>query len=127
MGEGSGREPSGRRAPALLHAAPQVRELRGTQCVARRHVHLLRQGSATPREHQERTVFEMFEAERAALMGYRDRFDGFHATSASVSKTCLVRFDKNNYSVAGIVVAEHMRHKNTVAIVQWQGTALVRR
>ena len=27
-------------------------------------------------------------------------FDGFHATQASVSKTCLVRFDNNKYPVA---------------------------
>jgi hypothetical protein len=30
---------------------------------------------------------------------YVGRFDGFHAVPASVSKTCLVRFDKNRYSV----------------------------
>ena len=29
------------------------------------------------------------------------RFDGFHAVPASVSKTCLVRFDNNQYSVDG--------------------------
>lgn len=59
------------------------------------------------------------------------RFDGFHATPASVSKTCLVRFDNNRYSVSahaigrpvdvhayadriviqqdGVVVGEHAR------------------
>ena len=64
-------------------------------------------------------------------MAYRGVFDGFHATTASVSKTCLVRFDRNKYSVAskavgrpvdiyayaerivikqdGIIVAEHVR------------------
>src|SRR5215475_11824945 len=31
-------------------------------------------------------------------------FDGFHATHASVSKTCLVRFDNNKYSVASRAV-----------------------
>jgi hypothetical protein len=30
--------------------------------------------------------------------------DGFHATRASVSKTCLVRFDTNKYSVASRAV-----------------------
>jgi hypothetical protein len=29
----------------------------------------------------------------------RGRFDGFHEVTASVSKTCLVRFDNNKYSV----------------------------
>jgi hypothetical protein len=33
------------------------------------------------------------------LVAYRGRFDGFHALPASVSKTCLVRFDNNKYSV----------------------------
>jgi len=32
------------------------------------------------------------------------RFDGFRATQASVSKTCLVRFDNNKYSVAARAV-----------------------
>jgi hypothetical protein len=31
-------------------------------------------------------------------------FDGFHATPAAVSKTCLVRFDNNKYSVASHAV-----------------------
>jgi len=46
-----------------------------------------------------RYLWEVFEAERASLVPYRGRFDGFHAVEASVSKTCLVRFDNNKYSV----------------------------
>ena len=92
---------------------------------------------------KEKTVFEMFEAERPVLMAYRGAFDGFHATSASVSKTCLVRFDRNKYSVAskavgrpvdvhayadrivikqdGVVVAEHVRRfgRNQTAYDPW--------
>src|SRR6202795_2447537 len=34
----------------------------------------------------------------------RERFYGFHAVPASVSKTCLVRFDNNKYSVAASAV-----------------------
>jgi hypothetical protein len=49
-------------------------------------------------EQTEKTVFEMFEAERGALIGYRGPFDSFRATVASVSKTCLVSFDGNKYS-----------------------------
>ncbi len=84
--------------------------------------------------HPERpgaTVWEAFEEERPPLVPYRGRFDGFHALPASVSKTCLVRFDTNKYSVNakavgrpveihayadrivirqdGIVVADHAR------------------
>ena len=37
-------------------------------------------------------------------MTYRGPFDGFHAVTASVSKTCLVRFDNNKYSVIASAV-----------------------
>jgi len=51
-------------------------------------------------ELKDRTIWEVFEsAERAALIAYRGPFDGFHAIPASVSKTLLVRFDYNKYSV----------------------------
>ena len=83
-------------------------------------------------ERPDQTVWEVFEAERPNLVPYRGRFDGFHALPASVSKTCLVRFDNNKYSVNasavgrpveihayadrvvirqdGRAVAEHARH-----------------
>ena len=51
-------------------------------------------------ELSEQTVWEIFETERAQLVPYAGHFDGFHAVPASVSKTCLVRFDNNKYSVA---------------------------
>ena len=79
----------------------------------------------------DQTVWSAFEAERPQLVPYAGRFDGFHALPASVSKTCLVRFDTNKYSVTakavgrpvdihayadrivirqdGIIVAEHQR------------------
>ena len=44
-------------------------------------------------------MWQVFEEERPFLMAYRGPFDGFHATEVSVSKTCLVRFDNNHYSV----------------------------
>ena len=50
------------------------------------------------------TIWEVFEAERPKLVPYAGRFDGFHAVPASVSKTCLVRFDNNKYSVAASAV-----------------------
>src|SRR3979409_328603 len=46
------------------------------------------------------TIWGVFEAERPKLVPYAGRFDGFPAVEASVSKTCLVRFDNNKYSVA---------------------------
>jgi transposase len=67
------------------------------QCVAyaRAHRH--------PELHDQ-TIWSVFEAERAALVPYVGRFDGFHAVPASVSKTCLVRFDNNRYSVSAHAV-----------------------
>jgi transposase len=50
------------------------------------------------------TIWQVFEAERPQLVPIVSPFDGFHATQASVSKTCLVRFDNNKYSVASRAV-----------------------
>jgi len=51
-------------------------------------------------EHKDRSVWEMFEAERASLIAYAGAFDGFHELDVAVSKSSLVRFDHNRYSVA---------------------------
>ena len=55
-------------------------------------------------ELADQTIWDVFEAERPKLVPYAGRFDGFHAVPASVSKTCLVRFDNNKYSVAASAV-----------------------
>jgi hypothetical protein len=52
----------------------------------------------------DRTIWQAFEVERPQLVQISGPFDGFHATQASVSKTCLVRFDNNKYSVASRAV-----------------------
>jgi transposase len=55
-------------------------------------------------ELTDRTIWQAFEAERPRLVPISGPFDGFHAVQASVSKTCLVRFDNNKYSVASRAV-----------------------
>src|SRR5438874_8462113 len=55
-------------------------------------------------ELTDQTIWQVFEAERAKLVPISGRFDGFRATQASVSKTCLVRYDNNKYSVAARAV-----------------------
>lgn len=82
-------------------------------------------------EVKDRAVADVFAEETAALVPYRGPFDGFHETQAAASKSALVRFDRNRYSVAagaanrpvsvrayadcvvirqdGAVVAEHKR------------------
>jgi hypothetical protein len=67
------------------------------QCIAYTKVH-------RHPELTEQTIWEVFEAERPKLVPYAGRFDGFHSVPASVSKTCLVRFDNNKYSVAASAV-----------------------
>ena len=59
--------------------------------------------SARSSKHPEltdKTVWEVFQEERPHLVPYAGRSDGFHSLPAAVSKTCLVRFDNNRYSVA---------------------------
>ena len=70
---------------------------------------------------KERTVWEVFEAaDRPALIAYLCPFDGFHALPASVSKTLLVRFDYNKYSVhaaaAGRPVEIHLHSHGPVML-----------
>jgi transposase len=55
-------------------------------------------------ELKDRTIWSVFEDERPTLIGYPSPFDGFHAQPAAVSKTCLVRFDHNKYSVMATAV-----------------------
>jgi hypothetical protein len=55
-------------------------------------------------ESPDQTIWSVFEAERPQLVPYAGRFDGFQARPASVSKTCLVRFDNNKYSVMATAV-----------------------
>jgi transposase len=50
------------------------------------------------------TIWQVFEAERPHLVPIGGPFDGFSAIQASVSKTCLVRFDNNKYSVSSRAV-----------------------
>lgn len=50
-------------------------------------------------ERRDETIWSAFQAERSSLIAYPGRFDGVPAVPAAVSKTCLVRFDTNKYSV----------------------------
>src|SRR6266699_2604873 len=55
-------------------------------------------------ELTDRTIWQVFETERPQLVQITGPFDGFHATQAGVSKTCLVRFDNNKYSASSRAV-----------------------
>jgi DNA replication protein DnaC/transposase len=74
-------------------------------------------------ELPDRTIWEAFEEERPHLVPYAGRFDGFHAVAASVSKTCLVRFDNNKYSVSAEAIGRPGRaHGGRASTRLWPGT-----
>lgn len=50
-------------------------------------------------EFKDLTIWEVFEAERPALMDLRSPFDGFVEKAVRASTTCLVMADHNRYSV----------------------------
>jgi hypothetical protein len=70
----------------------------------------------------------MFEAERPSLVPYAGPFDGFHAIPASVSKTCLVRFDNNRYSVCASAVGRPVEIRAYAERIElWQDGRVVGR
>jgi hypothetical protein len=52
----------------------------------------------------DRTIRQAFDEERPQLVPTGNPFDGFHATQAAFSRSCLVRFGNNKYSVAARAV-----------------------
>ena len=59
---------------------------------------------------RDRTVQAVFETEdQPALIPYRGAFDGFHEVEVVTSKTCLVRYDSNRYSVAARAAGRHVQ------------------
>lgn len=50
-------------------------------------------------ELRDKTIWEVFEAERSSLMAYRSPFDGFAEKAVRASTTCLIMVDRNRYSV----------------------------
>ena len=51
-------------------------------------------------ENREKTIWEVFEEEHASLIPVDSEFQGYSETECRVSSTCLVRYDRNHYSVA---------------------------
>ena len=72
-------------------------------------------------EFRDQTVWSVFEAERPKLVRYAGRFDGFHATPAAVSKTCLVRFDNNKYSVMAKAVGRPVDVQAYAVVIRQDG------
>ena len=66
-------------------------------------MHRLCQGASPSRVRRSDNLGDV-RGRTAKVVPYAGRFDGFHSVPASVSKTCLVRFDNNKYSVAARAV-----------------------
>ena len=50
-------------------------------------------------EFKDRSIWEVFQEERASLMALRGPFDGFVEKAVRASTTCLIMADHNRYSV----------------------------
>ena len=100
MGEGAGREPGRQPARAVLHAAAAVRGAMPSSMLGWPTAVSPTLGRTGHPEQKGRTIFEVFEAERSSLINYPGPFDGFHEVQVTVSKSSLVHFDHNRYSVA---------------------------
>jgi len=50
-------------------------------------------------EFKERTIEDLWVAEQSALIPLASDFDGYRETTASATRTCLISFDRNRYSV----------------------------
>jgi transposase len=91
--------------------------LRGAEALARTMPHP---------ERKNVTVWEAFEAERPALVPAKVAFDGFHETTVVASKTCLVNFDRNRYSVAAVAAGRPVQLRAYAdRIVVWSNGEIV--
>jgi len=96
--EGPGREPS------RQSARPVVRPSRALKSLAELNAWLEDQCIAYAKrtkhpEFKERTIWDVFQDERASLMELRGPFDGFVEKAVRASTTCLISADRNRYSV----------------------------
>ena len=71
-------------------------------------------------EFKDRTIWEVFEAERSSLMELRGPFDGFVEKAVRASTTCLIMADHNRYSIdaraAGRMVLVHSHAERIVVL-----------
>src|SRR5208337_2492278 len=98
LGEGTGREPGRSLRQRLFIPRPHVKTLEELNLQLEDGCVAYARESRHP-DDRERTVWEAFEAERPALVPIRGPFDGFREVDVGSSKTCLVRFDRNRYSI----------------------------
>ena len=64
-------------------------------------------------EFKDRTVYEVFLEEQASLVPCQGPYNGFHETTVAVSKTCLVSFERNRYSVSVVAAGRPVQLRAT--------------
>jgi transposase len=69
-------------------------------------------------EDRDRTIWEVFEKERESLTPVTAAFDGYSERECRVSQTCLVRFDRNHYSVSSQIAGESATIRATADLIQ---------
>ena len=78
-------------------------------------------------EFKDRTIWEVFQEERASLMELRGPFDGFVEKAVRASTTCLIMADHNRYSVdaraAGRMVLVRSHAERVVVLLGEEGVA----
>ena len=106
---------------------PRLRAKTLEEVSERLHDQVIAWAQQTPHpEDKSRTVWEVFQAERPALIRVSDPFDGFHETTVSASKTCLIHFDRNRYSVAAVAAGKPVQVRAyATRIVAWFNGAIV--
>ena len=106
---------------------PRLRAKALEEVNERLHDQVIAWAQQTPHpEDKSRTVWEVFQAERPAPIRVSDPFDGFHETTVSASKTCLIRFDRNRYSVAAVAAGKPVRVRAyATRIVAWFNGGIV--
>jgi hypothetical protein len=82
----------------LLHDAPAFADLAALNDWLEQRCQALWAEIGHP-EQSHRTVAEVFDDERGALMAAPPPFDGFVEYTKRVSPTCLINFERNRYSV----------------------------
>lgn len=71
------------------------------------------QGHAHP-EQKERTIWALFQEEKAHLRPFQATFDGYSEDRVRVAKTCLVTVDRNQYSVPAQYAGQYLRVRRYV-------------
>ena len=78
-------------------------------------------------EFKDRTVWEVFQDERASLMPLRGTFDGFVEKAVRATTTCLISADRNRYSVdaraAGRMVLVRSHAERIIVLLDGEGVA----